>query len=272
MPRLPVSARPLRKLLREIESSGGGDHVLSVGGASELALVLRQQFLRGRAKPEAVRLGDPNGADVYVHVLAGEPGDEDVAALRRARHARASVIAVAVGVAADAAIPYVLATDIVWVGTGEAFPLGAIARAIAARLGEDGAPLAAHVPLLREPVCAELVSSIARKNGVLAAAVWIRGADLPALTLNQLRLVLRLAQVYGEDGGLARGPLLTAALGAAFGWRSLARELARRVPFAPWALNGAVAYAGTRAFGEWARRSFALSATQRRAAIARAAP
>jgi uncharacterized protein (DUF697 family) len=270
--RLPVSARPLRRLLREIESSGRRDHVLAVGGASELAPVLRQQFLRGRAKPEAVRLGDPNGADAYVHVLAGEPGDEDVAALRRARRAGVSVIAVAVGVAEDTAIPDVLATDVVWVGAGQAFPLGTIAQAIATRLGEGGAPLAAHIPLLREQVCEELVSSFARKNGLLAAAVWIPGADMPALTLNQLRLVLRLAQVYSEDGGLVRGPLLAAALGAAFGWRSLTRELAGRFPIAPWALNGAVAYAGTRAFGEWALRCFVLSATQRRAAIARAAP
>ena len=48
-------------------------------------------------------------------------------------------IAVAVGVADDTAIPYVLATDVVRVGAGQAFPLEAIARAIAARLGERGA-------------------------------------------------------------------------------------------------------------------------------------
>jgi uncharacterized protein (DUF697 family) len=259
MARLPVSARAIRKLLREIESSGGGEHVLAVGGADELAPVLRQQFLRGRAEPGAVRLGDPEDADVYVHVLAGEPGDEDVEMLRRAG---VPVIAVAVSFADDtAAIPYVLATDVVWVGADEAIPLDAIAHVIAARLGEDGAPLAARVPLLREPVCEQLVASFARKNGILAAAIWIPGADLPVLALNELRLVLRLAQAYGADDDVReRLPELAATLGAGFGLRALARELLDVVPGAGWAVKGAVAYAGTRAVGEAARRRYSVAA------------
>ena len=93
---LPVSAGAIRKLLHEIESSGRGEHVLAVGGADELAPVLRRQFLRGRAPAGAVRLGGPEGADAYVHVLAGAPREEDVDVLRRAGRARVPVIVVAV--------------------------------------------------------------------------------------------------------------------------------------------------------------------------------
>lgn len=274
MRRLPVSARAIRKLLREIESSGGEEHVLAVGGARELAAELRQQFLRGRAEPEAVRLGEPEGADVYVHVLAGDPGGEDVEVLRRAKRARVPVLAVAGGPARDTVtIPYVLATDVVWIGTGGAFPLETIAHAIAARLGEDAAPLAARLPLLRGPVGEQLVSSFARKNGVLAAAIWMPGADLPVLALNELRLVLRLAQTYGAaDDVRERLPELAATLGAGFGLRALARELLDLVPGAGWALKGAVAYGGTRALGEAARLRFALASTPPRAAASPAAP
>jgi len=258
--RLPVSPAAIRRLLSEIESSGGGEHVLAVGGASELAPVLRQQFLRGRADPAAVRVGGPEGADVYVHVLAGEPSEQDAAVLRRATRARVPVIAVAVGPAGDGgAIPYVLATDIVGARGGGRFPLEAIARAIAVRLGEDGAPLAARVPLLREAVCEQLVASLARKNGWLA--VWIRGANLPVLTLNELRLVLRLAQAYGVDNVRRRLPELAATLGAGFGLRALARKLLDLAPVAGWAVKGAVAYGGTRALGEAARQRFAPAAT-----------
>jgi uncharacterized protein (DUF697 family) len=273
--RLPVSAGALRKLLKEIKSSGEGEHVLAVGGANGLAAELRQQFLRGRAEPEAVRLGEPDGAEAYVHVLAGEyPGDEDVEPLRRARRARIPVIAIVRGDArTTATIPYVLATDVVGVRAGEAFPLQTIARAIAARLGEDGAPLAARVPLLREPVCEQLVASFARKNALVAAAVWIPGADLPILALNEIRLVLRLAQAYGAADDLReRVPELAATLGAGFGLRALARELLDLVPGAGWVLKGAVAYGGTRALGEATRRRFALAATPPRDGAGRAGP
>jgi uncharacterized protein (DUF697 family) len=270
---LPVSAGAVRKLLKEVDASGGREHVLAVGGTSELAPVLRQQFLRGRAEQAAVRFGDPEGADAYVHVFEGALADEDIVVLRRARRKAVPVIAVAVGSnRADSAIPYVLATDVVGARVGEPFPLETIARAIAARLGEDGAPLAGRVPLLREAVSEQLVASFARKNAVLAAAVWIPGADLPVLTLNELRLVLRLSQVYGADGGRELLPELTATLGAGFGLRTVARELLDVVPVAGWALKGAVAYGGTRTLGEAAKRRFELAARPRRGAGARVAP
>lgn len=271
---LPVSAGAIRKLLREVAAPGPDDHVVAVGGADELAPELRQQFLRGHAEPGAVRLGEPEGADVYVHVLAVAPGDEDVRMLRRARRARVPAITVAVGLAEPTTIPYVLATDVVWVGAGETFPLEAIAHAIVARLGEHGAPLAARVPLLREAVSDQLVASFARKNGIVAAAVWIPGADLPLLTLNEVRLLLRLAQAHGIAGDVRdRLPEVAATIGVGFGLRALARELLDVIPGAGWVLKGAIAYGGTRALGEAARIRFALAPTQQQlGGAARAAP
>jgi uncharacterized protein (DUF697 family) len=270
--KLPVAAGAIRKLLREIDAAGSGEHVLAVGGASDRAPLLRQQLLRGRAEPGAVQLGGPEGADVYVHVLSGEQHAEDAAVLKLARRARVPVVAVAVGFAEHVTIPYVLATDVVWVDSGRAFPLGGIARTIAARLGEDGAPLAARVPLLRKPVCEQLVSSFARKNGAAAAAVWIPGADLPILALNELRLVLRLAQAHGRSRGQELLPELAATLGAGFGLRALAREVLDLVPGAGWAVRGTLAYAGTRALGEAARQRFELASRPRPAAASRGVP
>jgi uncharacterized protein (DUF697 family) len=272
MARSPISLAALRRLLIEIESSGRREHVLAVGGASELAPVLRQQFLRGGADPAAVRLGEPAPADVYVHVLTGEPSGEDEAVMRRARRARVPVIAVVVGPVGDDPIPYVLATDVVPVVEGQGFRLETIARAIAARLGESGAPLAGRVPLLREAVSQQLVESFARKNGLVGAAVFIPGADLPVLALNEIRLVLRIAQAYGAEAGAERLPELVATLGAGFGLRALARELLGFITLAGWAVKGAVAYGGTRALGEATRRRFELAPTQRPDAGAPAGP
>ena len=45
-------------------------------------------------------------------------------------------------------------------------------------------------------------------------------------------------------------------MGAGFAFRAVARELLDVVPFAGWAVKGAVAYTGTRAVGEAAVRYF----------------
>ena len=273
MLRLSVFAARLRRLLADIDSSDRRRHVLAVGGAGDLASLLRQQLLRGRADGAAVRVGSPDGADAYVHILTAEPGDEDVAVLRRARRGRVPSIVVAVGLLDRAAsIPYVPATDVVWMDVGEDFPLHEIASAIAVRLGEDAAPLAAHVPLLRGPVCDRLVESIARRNALLGAAVWVRGTDLPVLVLNELRLVLRLAQANGSDGIRDVVPELAATFGTGFGLRAVARELRDRFPEAAWPVKIAIAYGGTRAVGEVARLRLALSSTQRPGATGRGAP
>ena len=117
-------------------------------------------------------------------------------------------------------------------------------------------------------VCAHLVESFARRNAITAAAVFVPGADLPILTLNQARLVLRIGSAYGAEIDGQRLPELLGVLGAGFGFRALAREALDFVPIAGWALKGAVAYAGTRALGEAARRYFA---TQQQAGASRAA-
>jgi uncharacterized protein (DUF697 family) len=122
---------------------------------------------------------------------------------------------------------------------------------IAARLGEDGAPLAARVPVLRRAVADQLVASFSRRNGIVGAAVFVPGADMPLLTLNEIRMVLRLEQTYGLDIDLReRLPEIAAILGAGLGLRELARELQDVVRGGGWAVKGAVAYAGTRALGE----------------------
>ena len=257
--RLPVSASAIFRLLKAMEASSRADHVLAVGGEVKAGAVLRRQLFRGGADPAAVRLGGPEGADAYVHVLRGEVTAEDEAQLRRARRSRVPTIAVAVGMEPDQ-VPYVLATDIVCVAEGQAFPLAEIARVLAVRIGERGAPLAGRIPLLRDPVCDELVTVSARRNAVIGAAVWGRRADFPALVLNELRLVLRLAQAHGQKSGSERIPEIAATVGLGFGLRAIADELRYLFPVARWLVKGGVAFAGTRAVGEAARKRFELAA------------
>ena len=123
-------------------------------------------------------------------------------------------------------------------------------------LGEAGTGLAARVPVLREPLCRELIESFSRKNGILGVAIFVPGADFPVLTLNQIRLVLRLAAAHGVEVDQQRLPEVLATVAAGFGFRAVARQLLGAIPVAGWAVKGGVAYAGTRALGEAAMRYF----------------
>jgi uncharacterized protein (DUF697 family) len=249
---LPVRISTIRALIKEISVSAQVDRPLVVGGARALVPTLRAKLGIGGSD-------DPRGAAAYVHVWADDGSDE--AALKRARRARVPIVAVVPEEIGD--VPFVLATDVIRLRPGEGFPIPAIARTIAARLGEDAAPLAGRVPVLRDAVAQELITSFARKNALVAAAVFIPGVDLPVLLRNELRLVLRLHQTYGRSPDpRERLPEVGATVGAAFALRTVARELLDLVPVAGWALKGAVAYAGTRAVGEAALRRLQAGASR----------
>jgi uncharacterized protein (DUF697 family) len=100
------------------------------------------------------------------------------------------------------------------------------------------------------------VKTAARQNGVVGAAVFVPGVDLPVLTLNQLRLVLRIAAAHGQEVGPARLPEALGIVGAALSLRTVARSLVGVVPWVGWAVKGGVAYGGTRALGEAAVRAY----------------
>jgi uncharacterized protein (DUF697 family) len=221
-----------------------------VAGAPALVSVLARE-LRAGGEPAVVREGfDPGTRGVAALVWIGEPDEET---LRAAARDRVPVVAVS-----DADhVPYVLDTDLVRVPAGQGFPIEEVTAALARRLGDDGPSLAAALPVLRTAVVDELIRSTARRNAVIAAGVVVPGAAMPVLTLSQIRLVLRIALAYGRTVDRAQAPEVLAVVGAGLGFRRLAREGVSLVPRAGWALRGSIAFAGTTAVGEAARRHFA---------------
>ena len=234
-------------LVREVRAGRGEQRPIVVAGARELVPLLAKELRRG-GDPSAVREGGPpeHGA---VLVWIGKP---DEAALRAASRAHVPIV----GVTDGESLPYVLDTNLVFVAPGGGMPVEEVAGRIAAALGELGTGLAARLPVVREAVVEELTRSFSRRNALVGVAVWIPGADLPLLTLNQIRLALRIALAHGEEIDGSRVPELLGVLGAGFGLRTLARQLLDFVPVAGWVVKGAVAYAGTRAIGEAAKQYF----------------
>jgi uncharacterized protein (DUF697 family) len=253
--KLPLAPLAVFRLVREVRAADG-TRPLAVGGARELAAVLRRELGRGASPGAVVDGARPERAAVLVYVLAGTPSAEDEATLREASRARVPVVCVLADPSADARVPYVLATDVVHVPAGSGFPVDEIAAAVAQRLGDEGAGLAARVPVVRGAFCDALIGRVSRQNGIIGAAVFVPGTDLPILTLNQLRLVLRIAAAHGAEIDAQRWPEILAVIGGGLGFRAAARQLLAVVPLAGWAVKGGVAYAGTRALGEAALRYF----------------
>lgn len=256
--KLPVAPTAVLAIAKELRVSAQQDKPLVVAGARELASALRGELTRGGVASAVREEGSLEDSAALVYVLAGSPTDGDIALLKRADHARVPIVCVIAGPLGHevADPPYVLAQNVVRVPAGAGFPIDEIAGAIARTLGEHATSLAARLPVLRDAVVDRLIAQFSRQNGVIGVAVFVPGADMPILTLNQIRMLLRIADAYGFELDRSRIPEVLGVIGAAFGWRAVARSLLGSVPVAGWAFKGGVAFVGTRALGEAGRRYF----------------
>jgi uncharacterized protein (DUF697 family) len=141
---------------------------------------------------------------------------------------------------------------------GEAKPT--LAGRLADVLGDDGIAVAKGLPALRRAVADHIVLTTARQNGVIGVVIVIPGADMPAMTLNQIRMVLRIAAAYGEELGLDRALEILSVAGAGLVFRTLARQALDFVPGFGWAVKGAVGFSGTVALGSAAIEYFEAGA------------
>ena len=257
-PKLPLAPTEVLGLVRELRASAKEDKPLAVAGAGELAGVLRRELARGGVASAVRDESALAGAAALVYVLAGPPGDGDLEVFKRAQRGHVPIVAVLAGPQAESQPdpPYALAENVVRISSGSGFPMDEIARAIARNLGEHGTPLAARLPVLREAVVDRVITQFSRQNGVIGVAVFVPGADFPILTLNQVRMLMRIADAYGFELDRERLPEVLGVVGGGVGFRAVARSLLGIVPIAGWAVKGGIAYGGTRALGEAARRYF----------------
>lgn len=109
-------------------------------------------------------------------------------------------------------------------------------------------PLARGYTVLRRAACEEIVRHNARQNAVIGV-LPIPGADMPAITANQGRMVLNIAAAHGEELTLERARELLGVLAAGFGLRAVGRQVVKLVPIAGWAASGVIGYTGTLAMG-----------------------
>ncbi len=102
---------------------------------------------------------------------------------------------------------------------------------------------------VRRPLATEAVTSTSIQNAGIGAFLFIPGADMPVLTLNQVKMVLQIGAAYGQPMTMDRLKEIAFVVAGAFACRSLARQGAGLVPGVGWAVKGAIGFAGTEAMG-----------------------
>ena len=135
-------------------------------------------------------------------------------------------------------------------------------------LGYAHIPLARVLPAFRSEVALGIIQGISIENAIFVASTSLGNVipnplqpltsvaeslgDLVVLTANQLRMLFRLAAAYNQSLGYKQQvPEVLSIVVAAFGWRSVARELAGKIPLGAGVVSkAAIAFAGTWALGD----------------------
>ncbi len=244
--KLPVMAL---KVVQQSRLASVPPGPVAVAGASELVTLLARELREG-GDERAVIEGPPSG-HVAALVWIGSP---DLEVLRAAARNQTPIVAITDG----ESVPYVLDTNLVRLAPGRGLPVAEIAEMLARVLGPLGPGVAARLPVLRGPVVSHLVKQSSLRNGWIGAATFVPGPDLPAMTLNQIFLTIRMAVAAGRDADVAViWPELAAVAATAFAWRKIARGL-ELLPVPRFAVRSAVAIGGTRLVAEALRHRLSV--------------
>ncbi len=105
----------------------------------------------------------------------------------------------------------------------------------------------------------EAVAKIVRNSTLLSLAAGLEPVpliDIPILLGTQIRLLLRIAAIYGEPMTTSRAREVVATMAGGLALRYLAEEAAKLMPFGGDLVSGAIAAAGTWALGQVAAEYF----------------
>lgn len=266
---LPNSVQELWSVWRELE--GRAQHPVLVnllGAAGSARDDVRAMLLQHSDKPGSLRVADFSGEmppEADVHLVLVDPlsglsaPQRDV--LRRMNprdllvmlvgapegeaESRRREIAASLGLSADRVIVVPGVTQL------RAELMGRMLEVF-----EDyNIPLARQLPFLREEAARREIEATSRQNAMVGV-IPIPGADMPIMTGNQVKMVVRLAAIYDLPMTFDRLKEVLAVLGGAFALRTAGRQVVKLIPGAGWLVGGAMGYVGTRGMGMAAQEYF----------------
>lgn len=122
--------------------------------------------------------------------------------------------------------------------------------------GDKRLAFATAFPFVCRPLGVDAVNLTALENAAIGAVLFIPGADMPVMTLNQAKMLLQIAAAYGQPMTIDRAKELAAVVAGGFAFRTVSRNLSGLIPAIGPAIKAGIGYAGTQAMGRAAIEYF----------------
>ena len=116
-------------------------------------------------------------------------------------------------------------------------------------------PLARQFTFLREEAANQEIAASAQQNAMIGL-MPVPGADMPLMTANQVKMVMRLAAIHDQPMTYDRLKEVLAVVGGGLALRTAARQIVKLIPGPGWLIGGGLGFAGTLAMGKAALEYF----------------
>ncbi len=256
MAKLPLNLTKSLKAMREASASAAESASILLAGDQALVERAKERFAEGGTVPSSLTgsLSGPAGvapAPGELLVVFTTPDKEsDVEASLAALAAKGPVIvAVDEGPGTRHKAGY-LAGGIVRLSFSDSDAgWDRLFSLCAETAGDKGIALGRRYPAVRRAAARRLIARTSAQNVFIALVFFVPGSDMPAMTLNQAKMVLNIATMYGERIDRERAVELAGLVALGFGFRGLGRLLVRAVPGFAIVMRMATAYSATTAVG-----------------------
>lgn len=104
-------------------------------------------------------------------------------------------------------------------------------------------------PFIRRPLAEDAITATSLQNCAVGLVPFLPGADMPIMTLNQVKMTLQIATAYGQPLDVDRVKEIAVIVAGAFLCRNLVRTATKAIPFAGWVISGGMGFAATEAMG-----------------------
>ncbi|MFH0916911.1 MAG: DUF697 domain-containing protein [bacterium] len=279
MAKLPLNLSKALDAWKEASAKADRSASVVLAGDERLVELAQHQFSVGGTVPatwvgplEELPGVSSVAGEVLVVLVAAEREAEVLAVLGSARPKGGAVVAVDEGSGATGKITYP-GKGLTRVSFSDS-PAGwrQVFSSCAGAAGDHTVALGRRYPAVRAAAARRVIDRTAGQNALIGLLFVLPGADMPAMTLNQIKMILSIASIYGEQIDLERAVELAGVVGMGFGFRALSRLLVRSTPGLGWVLKAVTGYTATLAVGLGAVHYFekgAPASTSRVVALAK---